>query len=130
MALKYQGNIVRTARECQLRGGTVTMKVGIEGRIITGPAGGAGQFDVPLRIAVVREGPDPRTIVSKLARVPVVIPETSGGVNFTHIDPEVAFPMPQPSSLIDSYIVYVGFDPAGIPPQKKPAPKAKPKARR
>lgn len=126
LALKYQGTIVQTARECQFRGGTVTMKVGIEGRIITGPAGGAGQFDVPLRIAVVREGPEPKTVVSKLARVPVAVPDATSGVTFTHIDPEVVFPMPVPAAEIDNYIVYVGFDPAGIPPQKK-KPAAKPR---
>lgn len=128
LALKYQGSIVQTARECQFRAGTVTMKVGIEGRIITGPAGGAGQFDVPLRIAVVREGPEPKTVVSKLVRIPVTVPEASSGVTFTHIDPDVVYPMPVPASDIDSYVVYVGFDPAGIPPQKK-KPAAKPRSR-
>jgi hypothetical protein len=113
MALKYQGSIVRTARECQFRTGTVTMKVGIEGRLITGPAG---------------EGPEPKTVVSKLARVPVTITDGSGGVTFTHIDPDVVFPMPVPAAEIDSYIVYVGFDPAGVPPQKtKPKPRSKAK---
>lgn len=121
MALKYQGSIVRTARECQFRTGTVTMKVGIEGRVVTGPAGGAGQFDVPLRIAVVREGPEPKTVLSKFVRVPVVIPEGSGGVTFTHIDPEIAYPLPVPAADIEAYVVYVGFDPAGVPPEKTKA---------
>jgi hypothetical protein len=126
LALKYQGSIVRTARECQFLSGIVTMKVGIEGRIITGPAGGPGQFDVPLRIAVVREGPEPKTVLSKFARIPVSVLADSGGVTFTHVDPEVAFPMPQPAYDLESYIVYVGFDPAGIPPKKT---KTKPRAR-
>ena len=38
--LRYQGTILRTARECRVSAGVMTMKVGIEGRIITGPAGG------------------------------------------------------------------------------------------
>ena len=29
--LRYQGSIVRTARECQVRAGTMTIKVGIDG---------------------------------------------------------------------------------------------------
>jgi hypothetical protein len=50
--VKYQGSILRTARECHLAGNIMTMKVGIEGRVITGPAGSPGNVDVPLRIAV------------------------------------------------------------------------------
>ena len=53
--VRYQGSIIRTARECHINSGMMTMKVGIEGRIITGPAGGPGTVDVPLRIAVVQE---------------------------------------------------------------------------
>ena len=37
------------------------------------PMGGPGQVDVPLRYAVVREGPQPRTIVTKFKRIPVVV---------------------------------------------------------
>ena len=42
MDLRYQATIIRTARECQVNSGVMTMKVGIEGRVITGPAGGPG----------------------------------------------------------------------------------------
>ncbi len=52
--LRYQATIIRTARECQVNSGIMTMKVGIEGRVITGPAGGPGTINVPLRIAVVQ----------------------------------------------------------------------------
>lgn len=120
--LKYQGSITRTARECHVAAGTVTMKIGIEGRIITGPAGGPGQIEVPVRMAVVHEGPEPRTVVSKLYRLPVTIAEGQGGATFTEIDPDVAFPLPQPVSVIDAYVVYVGFDPLAEQPQKKRAP--------
>ena len=57
--VRYQGSIVRTARECHVANGVMTMKVGIEGRIITGPAGGPGTVDVPLRVAVVQDGLNP-----------------------------------------------------------------------
>ena len=52
----------------------MTMKVGIEGRVITGPAGGPGKVDVPLRIAVVQEGVEPEDrSLSKFARMPVTV---------------------------------------------------------
>jgi hypothetical protein len=125
--LRYQGTIIRTARECHVNAGVMTMKVGIEGRIITGPAGGPGAVDVPLRIAVVHEGVNPKTIISKLAHVPVTVTSEVDRVTFAHVDPDIAFPMPQPAGLIDSYVVYVGFDPSPPPPEeKKPRGKRKP----
>ena len=127
--LRYQGTILRTARECKVNAGILTMKVGIEGRVITGPAGGPGSIELPLRIAVVREGVTPKTVVSKLARVPVEIAGAVDRVTFTHIDPEISFPLPQPLADIDSYVVYVGFDPSSAPPEKK-KPAAKPVAKR
>jgi hypothetical protein len=130
--LRYQGTILRTARECQVNAGTMTMKVGVEGRVITGPAGGPGNIDVPLRLAVVQEGLNPKTIVSKFARVPVTITASVDRVLFSHVESEISFPLPQPLGLIDSYVVYVGFDPVGAQPEKKrpvakPKPAAKPK---
>ena len=126
--LRYQGTIIRTARECQLNAGVMTMKVGIEGRIIIGPAGGPGTVDLPLRIAVVQEGVNPKTITSRFARIQVGVGTGTERVPFTHVDSDVSFPLPQPLANIDAYVVYVGFDPASAPQEKKkPAGKPKPK---
>ncbi len=130
--LRYQGSIIRTARECVVRNGQMTMKVGIEGRIITGPAGGPGEVDVPMRIAVVQEGVNPKTITSKFSHVPVTVTAAVDRVTFTLIEPDISFPIPQRVSDIDAYVVYVGFDAVGAaPPKGKPAakPKGKPKAK-
>jgi hypothetical protein len=129
--VRYQGSIIRTARECHVNAGIVTMKVGIEGRIITGPAGIPGAVEVPLRIAVVQEGPNPKTVVSKFSRQTVTVADALGRVTFAHIDPDVSFPVPTPPGLIDSYVVYVGFDPLGAqPPKKKPPVRRKPTAKK
>ena len=128
--VRYQGSIIRTARECHVNAGVMTMKVGVEGRVITGPAGGPGAVDVPLRIAVVHEGVNPKAVVSKLAHVPVTMTGTIDRATFTHIETDIAFPLPQQLAEIDSYVVYVGFDPAGAAPEKKkPAVKRKPAAK-
>ena len=121
MNLRYQIGIGQTARECKLSGTTVMMRVGVQGRVILGPAGVPGQVDLPLRIAVVHEGPSPKTILTKLNRVPVTIPPGDGNVPFTMIEEEVSFPMPR-KGIIDEYIVYVGFDPQGMrePARKRP----------
>jgi hypothetical protein len=81
-----------------------------------------------LRIAVVHEGVNPKTITSKVARVQVGMTNAVDRVPFTHVDPDISFPMPQPAADIDAYVVYVGFDPqAAQPEKKKPAPRSKPK---
>jgi hypothetical protein len=121
--LRYQGSILRTARECHVNAGMMSMKVGVEGRIITGPAGGPGNVEVPLRIAIVKEGVEPKPIVSHFARIPVTVTGDNDRVTFTHVDSEIAFPMPQPVSDIDAYVVYVGFDQLAAPAPRKSAPK-------
>jgi hypothetical protein len=124
MDLRYQGTLIRFSRECKFSPTVITMKLGIEGRIIVGPAGGPGQVDVPVRFALVQEGPSPKTVLSKLAHIPVTV-GGEGTVDFTHVDPDVVFPMPRPQSSLDQYVVYVGFDPTALAPQKKPAPRRK-----
>jgi hypothetical protein len=122
MDLRYQGTFVQFSRECSARPGVMSMKVGVFGRIISGPAGGAGEVDVPLRIAVVQEGPSPRTVVSKLVHLPVAVPADTPSVDFTHVDQDVSFPLPRDAGELQNYVVYVGFDPSASAPQKpKPA---------
>src|SRR5215469_15947313 len=129
MSLKYQGIFVRAARDCAVVNGQMVMRVGVQGRIVVGPAGGAGQIDVPLRIAVVSAPiTAPRTVLTRLIRIPVTIGANDPNVDFTHIEEGLSFPMPSSSS--DPYIVYIGFDPLGAAAQdqaKKPAPAKKPK---
>jgi hypothetical protein len=124
--LRYQVTIGNTARECRLVGGIVTLKVGMQGRVILGPQGSPGTIEVPIRFAVVREGIDAKTINTKLALVPVSVPPGDGNVLFSHVEEGLDFPMPK-GGEIDSYVIYVGFDPLGLQQQhrKKPAPSAR-----
>jgi hypothetical protein len=129
LELRYQGTIIRTARECHVAAGIMTMKVGVEGRIITGPAGGPGTVDVPLRVAVVQEGVNPKPIISKFARIPVTVASDNDRVTFSHVEQDITFPMPVPAGNIDAYVVYVGFDTMAAPEKKAPAARRKPAAK-
>jgi hypothetical protein len=106
--VRWQATVGETARECALAGGTMTVKVGMQGRIIIGPAGGAGRLDVPVRYAVVHEGPEPKTVWTKLYKIPVDIPAGQPNVPFVHVD-TVTFPKP-PGDALESYVIYIGFD--------------------
>lgn len=109
--LRYQGTIGRTARECSVVGNMLQMKVGVEGRIILGPEGGPGKIDVPLRFAVVREGPQPETITTKSYRVEVTVSPGDTNIPFVQIDEALTFPMPSAATDLYNYVVYVGYDP-------------------
>lgn len=130
--LRYQVGIGQTARECRLANGVVTMKIGIQGRVVVGPQGaGTQQIDVPVRLAVVHETVSAKAITTKLERVAVQIPPDSGNVAFTLVDNEISFPMPKGGD-IDDYVVYVGFDPQGLEMERRrqPAKPAGPRQRK
>lgn len=128
MSLKYQGTFVRAARQCSVAAGQMTMKVGVEGRIILGPAGGPGQVDVPLRIAVVDQSPaGMKPIVTKLIHIPIAIQSATDSPTFTHVEDGLTFPLPS-AAVLEHYIVYIGFDPLAAQNQEKHVkPKPKPK---
>ncbi len=128
MSLKYQGTFVRAARQCAVVAGQMVMKVGVEGRIILGPAGGPGQFDVPLRIAVVDESPaGTKPIVTKLIQIPVTVQSMTDNPTFAHVEEGLSFPLPK-SDELEHYIVYIGFDPLAAENKEKHAkPRPKPK---
>lgn len=127
MNQRYQLAFAEMARECRLTGSDLTMKIGVRGRVVMGPAGGPGQVDVPLRLAVVREGIEPQTITTKFSSIPVQIGTGEPNVAFTHVEDNITFPMPRGSG-IDSYVVYIGFDPVGAEELEKS--KKKPPARK
>jgi hypothetical protein len=118
--LRYQGTISRNARDCTLFGGQVNARVGIQGRIIVGPAGAPPAVDVPIRVAVVQEGVQPRTVATKLYRTTVDL-AGQDNVSFSFVAEDISFPVPPPEAAA-AYVIYIGFDPEGArmpPPRQK-----------
>jgi hypothetical protein len=122
--VRYQATVAQLARECSVQGATMNIKVGLQGRIIMGPAGGPGRLDIPVRIALVHEGPAPKTIWTKLYKVAVDIPGGQPHVAFTHVEDNVTFPKPTAGDL-EAYVIYTGFDQVGAK-----ATESKPRGRR
>jgi hypothetical protein len=119
--VRFQATIGRTARSCALSDGMIKAKIGIQGRVIAGPAGAPTSVDVPLRIAVVQEGVQPKTIFTQVYRTTVAM-ETDGNAPFTLVAEDVAYPVP-PGNANDAYVFYIGFDPQALKPE--PARKSK-----
>jgi hypothetical protein len=124
--LRYQATIARLARECAVRGPSMTIKVGVQGRVVVGPVGGPGQVDLPLRYALVQEGPEPKTILTKLHKFPVTIGDGQTNVPFVDIEEDLTFTITSRAAL-EYYVVYVGFDAAAS--REAPAPKKTRRAR-
>ena len=121
--LRYQATITRTARDCNLNAGQISVRIGIQGRVIVGPSGAPDAVDVPLRVAVVQEGVTPKTIATKVFQTRVQIGgETS--VPFSLVGEDLVYPAPS-AAVGDSYVFYIGFDPQAL----KPEPRARGKKR-
>jgi hypothetical protein len=120
--VRYQLTITQLARQCMLSGNTIRMKVGMQGRVIVGPAGAPNQAEAPIRYAVVQEGVDPKTIATKFRRVPIVVGPGETNVSFSDVEEDLSFTIPSVADL-DAYIVYVGFDEVGDRNAGRPAPK-------
>jgi len=110
--LRYQLSFGQTARECRVQDGSLSIKVGVQGRILLGPLGTPGSVDIPLRYAVVREGPEPRLIVTKFKRIGATIAPGQTRIQFVDIEEGLNFPLPSSGELA-AYVVYVGFDEVG-----------------
>jgi hypothetical protein len=121
--VRYQATITRTARDCTRTGGEITARVGIQGRVIAGPAGAPSSVEVPMRIAVVQGGVTEKVIATKAYRTTVSMSEDSS-VPFTLVADDLVYPVPV-GAAGDSYIFYIGFDPQALAPEKGRAAKKK-----
>src|ERR1700716_3412517 len=104
--LRYQTTITRTARDCTRTGGQITARIGIQGRLIAGPAGNPATVEIPLRVAVVQGGVQGRTIATKVYRTTVSMTE-AGSEPFSLVAEELVYPTPV-GAVGDSYIFYIG----------------------
>ena len=107
MAVQFQGTIGETARECFFDGATrLTMKFGVTGRVLLGPAGQPATFELPLRAAFVSNG---EPVWSQLVPVQVTIPPGARSGEFVVVNSDLVYEFP-PDTGSGSAILYVGFD--------------------
>ncbi len=106
--VRYQFSMGDVARDCTRSGNEILMKVGVEGRVLLGPAGSPASFSVPVRIAIRRDS-DQKAAVAKLYQVPASIAagETTGA--FTLVTDPISVPFVS-AHADDDYTILVGFD--------------------
>ncbi|RTE89171.1 MULTISPECIES: hypothetical protein [Bradyrhizobium] len=115
--VRFQASITKMARECVRSSDGITARIGIQGRVIAGPAGAPASVEVPLRFAVVQGGVGEKVIASKAYRTTVDM-TPGGSVPFTFVIEDMTYPVPSPA-VADNYIFYVGFDPQALSPEPK-----------
>lgn len=114
--LRHQITLGRVARECnRLQDGTLSVKVGVEGQVLLGPAGTPGRFDAPISFAI-KAGD--RVIVSRARRVSVQVPPGQAQGLFSLVEDNLVVP----AALVENYDIEVRL---GAAPKAVPAPKAR-----
>ena len=109
--VRYQYSMGELARECTVSGSQLSIKVGVQGRVLIGPAGAPGTFSVPVRI-VIRSEKDQKIVASKFYRVSATIPAGDTQTDFTLVAEPLTVPLLRPEADED-YTVLVGFDQSG-----------------
>mgnify|MGYP001766136587 CR=1 FL=1 len=109
-SVRYQFSIRDVARECATVGGSLTIKVGVEGFVALGPAGAPGTFVAPLRLVIVDEHTQ-KTVTSKALRVSVAIPAGQAQNSFIVVADPIAAPLRADADT--AYTVKVGFGAGG-----------------
>jgi hypothetical protein len=121
--VRYQFDISQTARECDpLSDSQFSLKVGVSGRLLIGPAGQPGAYSVPLRVTVHDDNAK-KDAFSKLYKIDVSA-SGSDGAPFTFVTEPIVLPMTR-TELADDYTLTVGFDSgkAAAPTPKPHTPK-------
>jgi hypothetical protein len=121
--LRYQATISRTARDCTQNGDQITARIGIQGRVISGPAGSPATVEVPVRVAVVQGGVQERTVATKVYRTTVSM-SAAGNEPFSLVVEDIVYPVPNPAT-VDTYIFYIGFDPQALTPEPRASSRKK-----
>jgi hypothetical protein len=106
LAVMHRGEITKTARECQIEPGRITVKYGFSGRVLLGPKGRTGRVTLPLNVFVT-DAKRERILSEKVTvEADVALEKPIGYFSFVRT---LSFPMPQ-GSRPGEFEVYVGFE--------------------
>lgn len=104
-SVRHQLSLGQTARECQLVGNNISVKIGVEGRALLGPSGSPGTFAAPVRFVIKRGD---KVMVSRLQRTSVTIPAGQTSAAFIMIEDNLLVPKDG-----EEMTIVIGFDPNG-----------------
>src|SRR5262245_11941731 len=106
LAVMHRGEITKTARECNIESGRVTVKYGFSGRVLLGQKGKSGRVSLPLTVFV--SDAKREKIATDKVRVDVDV-ALDNPIGYFSIVRSVTFNVPE-GSRPGEFEVYVGFD--------------------
>jgi hypothetical protein len=106
MAVMHRGEITKTARECTIEPGLVTVKYGFSGRVLLGPSGQSARVNLPIKVFVTDA--DRQRLSSENIDIAVDVAVDNPIAYFSHVQ-SVSFAIPQ-GTRPGEFEVYVGFD--------------------
>lgn len=101
--LNYQAIMEKQSRNCVVSNGLITVKMGMVGRLLLGPAGNQTNVNVPVRFTVERDGV---ALFSEKYDIPVTITPPNQSEEFVKVVENVAVPYTGGEQIV----FYVGFD--------------------
>ena len=104
--LNWQAIIEQQSRNCVVSNGKITVKMGVTGRVLLGPAGNIKSTDVPIRFAIERDG---TAVFSEKYNIPVQIAAGAQDASFVKVVENVDIPYLGGENII----IWVGFDSRG-----------------
>ncbi|HEY1244196.1 MAG TPA: hypothetical protein VGF29_05125 [Hyphomicrobiaceae bacterium] len=106
LAVMHRGEITKTARECEIAPGRVTVKYGFSGRVLLGQKGRTGRVTLPVNVFVTDA--KRQKVATDAARVTVDV-ALDNPISYFSVVRSVTFQIPE-GSRPGEYEVYVGFD--------------------
>lgn len=101
--LRSQIMLSNFARECTRRqDGSITVRVGVEGRVLLGPAGAPGRFEAPLQIAI-KFGD--KVVASRARRLVATVPAGQAQGTFSIVEEDLSVP----AEMTRDYEIEVGL---------------------
>ena len=115
-SIMFQAAVQRVARDCEMEGENLRVRVGVAGRVLSGATGATGASNVPIRIAVTIGD---KVIYSKLHQAAVNVQAPDYSALWSVVDDGVVM------SVADSReaTIYAGFDGRGDLKDAKGKPK-------
>lgn len=106
LAIMQRGEITKTARECQIEPGRVTVRYGFSGRVLLGPRGHAGSVRMPVNV-VVTDAKRAR-VTGDTVSVDATVAVDNPIAYFSTVR-TITFDIPE-GSRAGEFEVFVGFD--------------------
>src|SRR5262249_11542700 len=106
LAVMHRGEITKTARECEIEQGRITVKYGFSGRVLLGPKGKSGRVTLPLNVFVT-DAKREKIATDKVAIFVACVLDKP--IGYFSVVKSISFPLPE-GTRPGEYEVFVAFD--------------------